>query len=95
MLAGTHIGSLAHVAALIAKGEMRLARPDEHVPPRKVVERIGCAWDEVLRVEAGGRAVWVASRFGEMFVLDDGAHHVRAKKVREEAITAYRSSGRY
>ena len=95
MLAGTYIGSLAHVAALIAKGEMRLARPDEHVPPRKVVERIRCTWDEVLRVETGGRVVWVASRFGEMFVLDDGAHHVRAKKVREEAITAYRSSGRY
>lgn len=90
--AGTYVGSLAYVACLIEKGKMRLARPDEHVPPRKVVERIGCAWDDVLRFEVpGGGHVWLGRPIGsvESMVLDDDAKVVRSKKIREAAAALY------
>lgn len=89
--AGTYVGSLAYVAGRIEAGEMRLARPDEHVPPRAVVDRIGRPFDEVLRVEEGGRVVWVGrpTFATEPMVLDDDAKIVRSKKVREAAAALY------
>lgn len=88
---GVFVGSLANVAGRITAGEMRLARPDEHVPPRAVVDRVGQPWNEILRHEEGGRVAWVGRPIfaSDPLVLDDAGKIVRAKKIREAAERAY------
>ena len=90
---GQSIGSLADVAARIERRELRLARPDEHVPPLAVVERLGCSFKEVLRFDvAAGPHVWVGRpRFAyDPVVLDDRGHLVRKKAIVEAALRALR-----
>ena len=80
-------GTVAHVADMITKGKLRVARPGE-VPPRAVVERIGYdRWKDIRRVEVGGKVVWVGrALFGsEDLVLDENGRLVRAKKIVEAA----------
>lgn len=86
-----NVGTLADVADRLAKGELRVAGPDEHFPPRAVVQRLGVPFTEVLRVDVDGRIVWVGRPAfgGDVIALDDGAKIVRAKAIREKAERAY------
>jgi hypothetical protein len=87
-----YAGSLLVVAEAIEKGEMRIAGPDEHVPPRAVVQRIGKSFTEILRVELGGKVAWVGEpTFGDPLVLDDSGRIVRTKALREAAEKAWRA----
>lgn len=83
-------GSVAHVADMISKGHLRVARRDE-VPPRDVAERIGFdRWKQIRRVQAGDKTVWVGrATFGsEDLVLDENGRLVRNRKVTEAAKTS-------
>ena len=83
-------GSVAHVADMISKGHLRVARRDE-VPPRAVAERIGFdRWKQIRRVQAGDKTVWVGrATFGsEDLVLDENGRLVRNRKVTEAAKTS-------
>lgn len=83
-------GTLASVADRLAKGELRIAGPKEHFPPRAVVQRLGVPFTEVFRADVDGRVVWVGRvGIGECLVLDDKGHVVRTKTVREKAERAY------
>jgi len=88
---GVRIGSLHLVAERIEKGEIRIAGPDDIVPPRAVVARIGGSFKEILRVEVDGGIAWVGRPLfaAEPLVLDDAARVVRKKKAREVALAAY------
>jgi len=88
-----YLGSVALVAARIARGELRLAREGEVFAPRAVLERIGCPFTEVARVEAFGRVAWVGRPLGSAggIVLDDAGRLVRAKKLREAAEAVHRA----
>lgn len=83
----TSVGTLEVVAGWLASGRMRVAGPEDLVPPRAVVERIGARFDEVARVEAFGKVAWVGRPVGSAgaLVVDDDGHLVRAKKLREAA----------
>jgi hypothetical protein len=84
-------GTLAHIAGMISKGQIRIAQPGE-VPPRAVVERIGHEQiKNIRRLEAAGKVVWGGRPlFGsEVLILDDSGKLVRAKKVLEAAHAAY------
>lgn len=83
----TSVGTLEVVAGWIASGRMRVAGPDDLVPPRAVVERIGARFDEIARVEAFGKVAWVGRPVGSAgaLVVDGDGHLVRAKKLREAA----------
>lgn len=88
---GESAGSLEQVASYLASGRMRIAGPDEHVPPRVVVQRIGQPFDEILRVEVDGAVAWVGGpTFGDALVLDDAGKVVRKKKLVERAMHAWR-----
>jgi hypothetical protein len=86
------VGTLELVAARIASGRMRIAGPEDVVPPRAVVDRIGCRFDEIARVEAFGKVAWVGRPFGSAggIVVDDAGHLVRAKNLREAAESIHR-----
>ena len=86
------VGSLLDVADDIAKGTKRLAGPDEVVPPRAVIDRIGVAYTEILRVEVGGKVAWVRmpTHAREPLVLDDLGKIVRTKALREAGERAWR-----
>lgn len=81
------VGTLEVVAGWITSGRMRVAGPEDLVPPRAVVERIGARFDEIARVEAFGKVAWVGRPVGSAgaLVVDDDGHLVRAKKLREAA----------
>lgn len=81
------VGTLEVVAGWLASSRMRVAGPEDLVPPRAVVERIGARFDEVARVEAFGKVAWVGRPVGSAgaLVVDDDGHLVRAKKLREAA----------
>lgn len=83
----TSVGTLEVVAWWIASGRMRVAGPEDVVPPRAVVERIGARFDKIARVEAFGKVAWVGRPVGSAgaLVVDDDGHLVRAKKLREAA----------
>lgn len=87
------IGTLADVAHRFAIGEYRAAGPNEVVPPRAVVDRIGCRYNEVARAEVGGKVAWAGRPLGSLGVLvvDDRGHLVRAKALREAAEQAHRA----
>jgi hypothetical protein len=77
-------GSLLLVAQWIKDGRIRIAKPEDNVPPRAVVERIGQDRVRDIRVvEVDGRKVWVGrARFShESLVLDEKGHLVRSKKI--------------
>ena len=77
-------GSLLLVAERIKDGRIRIAKPEDNVPPRAVVERIGQDQVKDIRaVEVDGRKVWVGrARFSfESLVLDEKGHLVRSKKI--------------
>lgn len=86
------VGSLLDVADDIVKGTKRLAGPDEVVPPRAVIDRIGVAYTEILRVELGGKVAWVGMPIfaREPLVLDDLGKIVRTKALREAGERAWR-----
>ena len=86
------VGSLLDVADDIAKGVKRLAGQNEVVPPRAVIDRIGVAYTEILRVELGGKAAWVGmpTFAREPLVLDDLGKIVRTKALREAGERAWR-----
>lgn len=92
---GVELGSLEYVADKLAGGELRLAAPEDHVPPKAVLDRLGSyvRWDDVLRVEVRGAAVWVGRPLGSVgaLVLDDRGHLVRRKAVYEPAADAFRA----
>jgi len=87
------IGSLENVAGRIARGELRVARPDEVFPPKVVVDRLcgsGQSWKDVFRAPSGA---WVGCPlFGQTMVLDDAGRLVRKKAVVEAALVAYREN---
>lgn len=86
---GERVGSLENVAARIARGELRVARPDEVFPPKAVVDRLRVPWKDVFRAPSG---VWIGRPLfdSKLVVLDDDAHLVRKKAVVEAALVAYR-----
>lgn len=86
------VGSLLDVADDIVKGTKRLAGPDEIVPPRAVIDRIGVAYTEILRVEVSGKVAWVGmpTFARELLVLDDLGKIVRTKALREAGERAWR-----
>jgi hypothetical protein len=86
------VGTLETVALLFASGRMRVAGPEDVIPPRAVVERIGVRFDEIARVEAFGKVAWVGRPVGSVgaLVVDDEGHLVRAKKLREAAESVQR-----
>lgn len=91
------IGSLEYVAARFARGELRVALPDEHLPPAVVLERFaGSRLNEILRVEAFGRVVWVGSpRFSyDPLVVDERGAKARKRDVIETANAAWRQRAR-
>jgi hypothetical protein len=92
----TSVGTLELVASWFASGRMRVAGPEDVIPPRAVTDRLRVSWKDVLRVDVNGRIVWVARQFAssEMLVLDDAGHIVRAKKVVETAMHCARMSTR-
>jgi len=77
------VGTLAAVAAMFASGRMRIAGPEDIIPPRAVTDRLRISWKNVLRVDVNGRIVWIGYQFAssEALVLDDDGHIVRAKKA--------------
>lgn len=77
------VGTLAAVAAMFASGRMRIAGPEDVIPPRAVTDRLRISWKDVLRVDVNGRIVWIGYQFAssEPLVLDDDGRIVRAKKV--------------
>lgn len=80
---GDIAGSLVVVAAAIERGDMRVVTESE-LPPRPVVERIGHPQRKrIVRVEVGGRAVWIgrASFASDPLVLDERGHKARGKIV--------------
>ena len=86
------VGSLAVVADRIARGELRVARPDEVFPPKVVVDRLcgsGGSWKDVFRAPSGA---WVGRPLfsSELVVLDAAGHLIRRKAVAESALAAYR-----
>lgn len=88
------LGALATVADRIEKGELRVARPDEHVPPRAAIQRIGAEdWAKILRVVVDDRTVWVGRpRFTwDPRVVDEHGHLVRPGRVRQAAEAALRA----
>jgi hypothetical protein len=83
----TSFGTVAHVADMIAKGHLRVAKEGE-VPPYAVADRIGFErWKDIRRVEVAGRTVWVGrAMFGaEDLVLDENGKLVRARKIVDAA----------
>lgn len=87
-----YVGSLSRVAHMIEKGEMRIAGPGEHIPPRAVVARVGRPHTEIKRVEVGGRVAWVGSPSysSDPLVLDDLGKIVRTKALREAGARVWR-----
>jgi hypothetical protein len=82
-------GSLSYVAEWLASGRVRIARPDEILPPPAVLARIGHEkWKDIRRVTVDSKTVWIGTaRFAyEPLVLDAEGHIVRSKKVRETAL---------
>lgn len=77
------VGTLAAVAAMFASGRIRIAGPEDVIPPRAVTDRLRISWKDVLRVDVNGRIVWIGYQFAssEPLVLDDDGRIVRAKKV--------------
>lgn len=90
----TNVGSLWFVAERLAKGEYRIAKSDECLPPAAVLDRLRPSrLHEVLRVETEGRVVWVAwERFNypNVVVLDEQGKLVRKKSVKAAAEKALR-----
>ena len=87
---GDSPGSLLLVADYLTSGRLRIAGPEEKVPPSAVLERIGHEHLKAIRrVDVGGRVVWVGRRtFGETMVLDENGRIVRAKKIVEAALAS-------
>jgi hypothetical protein len=86
---GRLVGSLADVANHLATGRFRVAAPEERIPPRAVIERVGKPYTEILACSGGA---WVGEpTFGDPLVLDDAGHLVRKKAVREEALREWRA----
>jgi hypothetical protein len=86
----TSFGTVAHVADMISKGQLRVAGEGE-VPPYAVADRIGVErWKDIRRVEVAGKVVWVGrAMFGaEDLVLDENGKLVRARKIVEAAKAA-------
>lgn len=80
-------GTAAHVADMLSKGQLRVAKEGE-APPRAVAERIGYErWKDIRRVEVQGKIVWVGrATFGsEDLVLDENGRLVRTKKIADAA----------
>lgn len=83
----TSVGTLELVASWLVSGRMRVAGPEDVIPPRAVTDRLRISWKDVLRVDVNGRIVWIGRRFAssETLVLDDDGHIVRAKKLVDAA----------
>ena len=81
-------GSLLLIAEWISKGWLRIAAPNEVIPPRGVLKRFG--YDELHRITCviiGDRTMWVGRHmFGDPMVLDDAGWIVRSRKLREAAL---------
>lgn len=86
------VGTLAEIAAMFASGRMRVAGPEDVIPPRAVTDRLRVSWKDVLRVDINGRVVWIGRQFAssETLVLDDDGHIVRAKKLVDSACSIRR-----
>ncbi len=86
------VGTLAAVAAMFASGRMRIAGPEDIIPPRAVTDRLRVSWKDVLRVDVNGRVVWIGRGYAssQQLVLDDDGHIVRAKKIVDAAEGVYR-----
>ena len=87
----TDVGSLWFVAERLAKGEYRIATPDEPLPSNAVMDRAKPSrLANLLRVESEGRIVWACrERYShEIVVLDEQGRLVRKKSVKETAARA-------
>ena len=85
---GDNAGSLAYVAEWIKVGRVRVAGPNDIVPPRAVVQRIGHErWKDIRQVSINGRVVWVGRpTFDKAMVLDEKGHLVKSKKIVSSAL---------
>lgn len=85
---GDSPGSLAYVAKYLTDGTLRIARPEEKIPPSAVLDRIGHEHlREIRYARLEGSDVWVGrATFGEPMVLNSNGRIVRAKKIREAAL---------
>jgi hypothetical protein len=81
------VGSLTCVAQWLIDGRIRVAGPEDHVPPAAVLRRLGFDLTKIRHADISGSVVWVGCpAFAETMVLDSAGHLVRSKKVRELAI---------
>ena len=85
---GDIVADLPTVAAWLAEGRIRVAGPEDHVPPLAVFKRLGHRdLERVKPYEVDGGVVWAGrggrGGFGELLVLDMQGHLVRKKSVLE------------
>lgn len=87
-------GSLWSIAGRIRGGSMRVAGPDECLPPTAVMDRLRPSrLDHIVRVEAEGRVVWGMRErcsFISIVVVDENGKLVRKTSIKETAEKAVR-----
>ena len=87
----TVVGSLHRVAERLQKGELRLARPDEMLPPASVMDRLKPSrLESIKRFEIDDHIVWVGRQsFSlDISVLNDKGHIVRKQSIVQAARAA-------
>lgn len=91
------LGSLEYVVRRFDRGEIRLAKPGEHLPTAAVLRRLpGSRIDELVRVDVGGRIAWAGrERFSfDLLVLDEQGRKVRKREIIEAAEKAWTERAR-
>jgi hypothetical protein len=85
-------GSLLLVAQRIVDDKLRLARSDEVIPPRAVIQRLGIPFTEIVRAEHRGTVIWAGRpTFSyDALVVNEHGHIVRKKALREAGERALR-----
>jgi len=92
----TPAGSLAYVADWISSGRCRVVTAGD-VPPEPVTRRIGQdRWQEIVKIQAGDRTVWVGRALGayEPLILDAAGRLIRAKAACASALAGFLAANR-
>jgi hypothetical protein len=85
---GEVVGSLVMVAERITRGDLRVATPEDTIPPLAVLKRLGHRdVRRILRVEVGGTLYWAGRTvYSEPLALQANGHLVRGRATREEVL---------
>lgn len=84
----TDLGSLWFVAERLSKGDYRIAKADEILPPAAVLDRMKPSrLENILMVESEGRVIWIGREgyFGDIHILDEQGKLVRKSSLKEAA----------